>query len=157
MVACGNKRHNYFSHDATAFTSQSLYSLTLSSMNKECDKEHFEPKTCKIKSSTHLSTSFVNIFPCSRTFSLMSVDYCVYARISRTSHGVVASACAFLSYTGTHQVENLQRWTIPTCMCSSIGKSVMVVISKLPVEIWLIHCFVLLLFVCVCVFLGFFF
>ncbi len=27
MAACRNERHNYFSQDATAFTSQNLYSL----------------------------------------------------------------------------------------------------------------------------------
>ena len=35
----------------------------------------------------------------------MHADYRVYAQASHRSHGVVASACAFLAYTGAHQVE----------------------------------------------------
>ncbi len=45
-------------------------------------------------------------FPRSRAFSLIRVDYRVYAQASRHSRGHVASACAFLAYTGAHQVEN---------------------------------------------------
>ncbi len=35
----------------------------------------------------------------------MRVDYREYAQASRHSHSVVASPCAFLEYTGAHQVE----------------------------------------------------
>ncbi len=45
-------------------------------------------------------------FPRSRAFSLIRVDYRVYARASRHSRGLVASACAFFACTGAHQVEN---------------------------------------------------
>ncbi len=45
-------------------------------------------------------------FPRLRAFSLMHANYRIYARASRHSRGVVASACAFLAYTGAHQVEN---------------------------------------------------
>ncbi len=47
-------------------------------------------------------------FPRSRAFSRMRADYRVYAYKSRQS-GAVASACAFLAYTGAHQVENIYK------------------------------------------------
>ncbi len=47
--------------------------------------------------------------PRSQAFSLMRADYRVYAWASHHSHGVVASACAFLAYTGAHQVENIYK------------------------------------------------
>ena len=52
-------------------------------------------------------------FPHSRAFSLMRADYCVYiwAGIAPQTHSrsVVSSACAFLAYTGAHQVENIYK------------------------------------------------
>ncbi len=48
-------------------------------------------------------------FPSSRAFSLMCVDYLVYARASHHSRGVVASVRAFLAYTAAHQVENIYK------------------------------------------------
>ena len=42
-------------------------------------------------------------------FSLMSADCRVYGHTSRQIHDVVANACAFLAYTGAHQVENIYK------------------------------------------------
>ncbi len=50
---------------------------------------------------------FHTYLPRSRAFSLMGTNYRVYTQASRQSCGVVASACAFLAYTGAHQVENI--------------------------------------------------
>ena len=58
-------------------------------------------------------------FPRLRAFLILRAEYRVYAQASRHSRGVVANACAFLAYTGAHQVENIYKdglYSLPIMM-----------------------------------------
>ncbi len=54
---------------------------------------------------------FYKYFPHSQTFSLMSTAFRIYAHIlcQIKIAAFFASTCAFLAYTGSHQVENIYR------------------------------------------------